>query len=406
MTKIRDPQHWRARADNSIAHGALTNSKRPSAFVDGVYPTHLTKGVGAHVWDLLGKKYLDFCCANGTNLVGYGNPVVAQSAYDALRAGALFSLSSTLEVEAAEKVQEMLPWIERLRFLKTGSEACQAAIRIARAATGRKLVLSEGYHGWGDEFVSLTPPAHGCIGGMTLGLRDLNFINRDLAAVIVEPVMLDAGPTRRKWLNDLKARCNDMGVVLIFDEIITGFRWQKYSVAGHWGIRPDISLYGKAMAGGLPLAVVGGRKEIMECEDEYFVSSTFAGDRTSLAGFLAMSQLLHSHQYRLGELWETGEKFLEKFNAISELIQIEGYATRGAFRGHPEMIGKFWQECCKAGILFGASWFWAFPHMQEQNVIEVCEEAIWKVKRGVQLEGRLPQSPFAAKVRLKSALGS
>lgn len=401
MTKIRDPQHWRARAENSIAHGALTNSKRPSAFVDGVYPTHITHGNGAHVWDHTGKKYLDFCCANGTNLVGYGNTAIAQAAYDAIRSGSLFSLGSTLEVEAAEKVQEMLPWIERLRFLKTGSEACLAAIRIARAATGRKLVLSEGYHGWGDEFVSLTPPAYGCMRGEMLTLRDLEHVTEDIAAVIVEPVMIDAGPDRRKWLKKLKERCNDKGAVLIFDEIITGFRWPKYSVAGDWGIRPDLSLYGKAMAGGLPLSVVGGQRELMECSDEYFVSTTFGGDRAAVAAFMAMAHLLHSHEYRLGELWETGRKFLDQFNAISDLVQIEGYPTRGVFRGHPEMLAKFWQECCKAGILFGSSWFWAFPHMAEQNVIEVCEEAIWKIKRGVELEGRLPKSPYAARVRSK-----
>jgi len=394
---------WRNRAECAIAHGALTNSKRPSAFVDGVYPTHISRGHGAHVWDGDGKKYLDFCCANGTNLVGYGHVTLAEAAFHAYREGSLFTLGSTLEVLAAEKAKELWPCIDKLRFLKTGTEGCSAAIKIARAATGRQEILSEGYHGWADGFVSMTPPAHGCAsGGEVWKLCSLEEITKKTAAVIVEPINLDSSLDRKKYLYQLKARCTDVGALLIFDEVITGFRVPKLSVSRLWGVTPDLIVLGKAIGGGLPLAIVGGKREIMECSDEYFVSSTFAGDRTALATFLALSDLLHSSSYQVPELWDTGLYFLDRFNGISELVQIEGYPTRGAFRGHPEILGKFWQECCKAGIIFGASWFWCFPHRDVQNVIEVCEEAIWKVKRGVRLEGHLPQSPFASKVRSPS----
>jgi len=393
---------WRNRAERAIAHGALTNSKRPSAFVDGVYPTHISRAHGAHVWDGDGKKYLDFCCANGSNLVGYGHVTLAEAAFHAYREGSLFSLGSTTEVQAAEKAKELWPSIDKLRFLKTGTEACAASVRIARAATGRKIVLSEGYHGWADGFTAMTPPAHGCVPGESWPFRAVEDINKDVAAVIVEPINLDSSLDRKKFLYQLRARCTEVGALLIYDEVITGFRVPKLSVARLWGVRPDLIVLGKAIGGGLPLAIVGGKSEVMECADEYFVSSTFAGDRVALSTFMALSDMLHSSSYQVAELWDTGLYFLERFNRISELVQIEGYPTRGAFRGHPEVLAKFWQECCKAGILFGASWFWCFAHRDIQNVIEVCEEAIWKVKRGVQLEGKPPQSPFASKVRSQS----
>ena len=131
-----------------IAQGALTNSKRAESFVKGVYPTALKEGSGAIVWDIHGKRYIDFICALGSNLLGYGNEEIIGVCVERLRKGVTFSLGTTLEIELCHKLKEFFPWTEQFKFLKTGSEACTAAVRIARAkfhgVIGKSLVYSEG----------------------------------------------------------------------------------------------------------------------------------------------------------------------------------------------------------------------------------------------------------------------
>jgi glutamate-1-semialdehyde 2,1-aminomutase len=277
--------NWQQRASQSIAHSALTNSKRPSCFVNGVYPTHVKRGYDCFLWDASGKRYVDFVCALGTNLFGYANRAINEAVMSQLANGALYSLSSTLEIEFAEMFLNYMPFAERVRVLKSGSEGCSAAIRIARAATGRGMVLSDGYHGWHDEVVSLTKPATG-VSPAFYREWDISFYSREpsifaeidlsqslasVAAIIVEPVITDFSNERIQYLHALRKKCDEVGAVLIFDETITGLRFPKLSVAAWSGVYPDIIIMGKALANGLPISVVAGRKEVMEAD--YFVSS-------------------------------------------------------------------------------------------------------------------------------------
>jgi glutamate-1-semialdehyde 2,1-aminomutase len=393
------------RAENAIAHGALTNSKRPNCLVKGVYPTHLTMGRGCHVWDTHGNRYVDYICGLGSNLLGYGNEEIASSIYAEAITGCTLSLGTHLEVEVAEQLKGMFPWVEQMRFLKTGTDACNAAIRIARGATGRKRILSEGYHGWGDLFVSMTPPAVGVAEEFHVeALRADKLGGEDIAAVIVEPVNIDASEERIAWMRNLRHSCTKRGILLIFDEVITGFRYPKWSVANQHGIEPDLICLGKAIANGMPLSVVAGKRAVMEC-GEYFVSSTFAGETCSLAAAKKTLQLLQT-KHSVMDLWEQGGRFLSRFNAIApELVRIDGYPTRGVFVG--EMLNKalFWQEAVKAGILFGPSWFFNFEHARVTDaVISTCQDILGRVRAGaVKLEGALPSSPFAQRMREKQA---
>lgn len=392
---------WQNRAELAIAHGALTNSKRPECLVKGVYPTHLVSGTGASVKDADGKHYIDFIGGLGSMIIGYGHPEVAVAMTNRAHAGAVLSLGTVLEVEVAEKVKEVIPFIERLRFLKTGSDACTAALRIARSATGRAKVLSEGYHGWGDEFVSLSPPALGVMGAYPIEkLTDLSEIDHETAAVIIEPVMTDLSDARIQWVRELRQRCTEMGAVLIFDEVITGFRMPKYTFSQTHGITPDLICLGKAMANGMPLSVVGGKREIMEC-GEYFVSSTFAGETLSLAAGLKTMTLLQT-KYLLPDLWERGELFRKAFNQLAPgKLWIEGYATRGRFAGDEMTKVLFWQEACRAGLLFGPSFFFTFPHTPlTENVLNVCQDILIRIQTGsVSLQGEMPKTPFAQRMR-------
>jgi glutamate-1-semialdehyde 2,1-aminomutase len=397
------------RAQDSIAQAYLTNSKRPQSHVMGVYPTHVKSGYGCRLVDHGGKSYIDFICGLGTNLLGYANDRIATAISAELRNGYNHSFATHHEVETAEKAKELFPFVDCFKFLKSGSEACSAAIRIARAKTGRKLVLSDGYHGHHDHFVSLTAPALGTMPSDMLGMKPLSLYEdspffEEAAAVIVEPVITDWSDARRAYLQELREKCTKHGVMLIFDEVITGLRFPRFSVSAFWDITPDIIVLGKALGGGLSLAAVGGKYAVMNGA-EYFISSTYAGETLAhAAGKMAMTLL--QTKFDLNQLWDKGQKFLDQFNSLwPEKIRIEGYPTRGAFKGDDLVKALFFQECCKAHILFGPSWFYNF-HLADETpgVLQVCRDVIIRIQHGkVALEGEMPMSPFAEKVRAGNA---
>lgn len=391
---------WRA-AQECIAQGALTNSKHPSSHVYGIYPTHVKNGDRCYLWDTNDKRYIDYICGLGTNLVGYGNETIGKAVTNAARAGISHSLPSTFEIDAAKAIQSIVPWVERVKFLKTGSEACLASLIIARAATGRKKVLSSGYHGFSAEFTSLTPPARGCTEHPHIErLIEPDQIDSDTAAVIVEPILLEDSTDNRVWLRQLRERCDQTGALLIFDEIISGFRVPKLSVSEYYKVRPDLLLLGKSMAGGAPLSAVCGKEDVMN--GDYFVSSTFAGESLGLAACVANIKVLTGKpEYHVDNLWSFGGRFVDEFNAVWDGVQIKGYNSRGRFIGEPLTLALFFQETVKAGILFGPSWFYNIHlEAERKNVINICTDVLIRIKQGgIELEGQMPRSPFAAKVR-------
>jgi glutamate-1-semialdehyde 2,1-aminomutase len=386
-------------AERHIAQGALTNSKRPESFVKGVYPTHAVSGSGCIITDTTGKKYVDFICGLGTNLLGYGNGEILQSVAHGFRTGATLSLSTTEEIKLAQKVQELFPFVERIKILKTGSEGCTAAVRIARAYTGRSLILTEGYHGWHDELASVMPPGIGIKG--TYAIEKLGADLKDAAAVIVEPVITDWSQSRVKYLLDLSERCKKNNTLLIFDETITGLRFPGHSVANWAGVKPDLIIFGKALGGGMPISVVGGSEKVMNCA-EYFVSGSFCGERPSILAALKTLDLLLKKN-NVSDLWSSGGEFIRQFNSMDLGVKIEGYPTRGVLSGEPYAKALFMQEACKAGLLFGASWFYCFPHIEQHaGIFSTLKQVELKLKIGnVKLEGQMPQSPFAQKMREK-----
>lgn len=388
---------WR-RAQDCIAQGTLTNSKNPHSHVLGVYPTHVIKGRGAILEDVDGKTYLDYITGLGVALLGYAHPKVLAAVQMAAKDGFSHSLPTTYEIQAAEALKSLFTFVDLFKFLKSGSEACSAAIKIARAYTDRDLVLSDGYHGWHDPFVSLTEPA--------LGVPEHSFIrplsewNGDfdgVAAVIVEPVINDYTKERIRYLQELREKCTKAGALLIFDEVITGFRFDKYSVSRAINIAPDLIVIGKSMANGLPLAAVGGKKEVMN--GEYFVSSTYAGEILSLVACKETVSVLKKSNHE--DFILSGSDFITSFNKISDLVKIRGYPTRGVFEGSPQAKALFFQEMCKAGFLFCNSWFYSYPLMEYKDfTIDAATDVLMRMKNGeLILEGEMPRTPFAQKVR-------
>lgn len=386
------------RQEQSIAHGSLTNSKRTSCFVKGIYPTHFSKQKGCYSWDSKGNKYIDFVSGLGSNILGFSHEEVNKAIIDQLRNGITFSLATDLEIKCAEKVKDCFPWIDRVRFLKTGSESCNAAIRIARTKTKNSIIYSDGYHGWSDEFTYLTPPSLGVVGSFPITKG--TYPPAGTAALIVEPILTDSSSKRIDQLKEMRNRCDETGTLLIFDEIITGFRYPKFGVSNTLEKQPDIICLGKAIANGMPLSVVAGKKEIMECDD-YFVSSTFAGETLSLASALKTISLLQT-KYDINYLWDKGAQFLFQFNQIwPEGVMLEGYPTRSVFKGDIFNKALFWQESIKAGLFFGSSLFFNFSHIDVMDsVLSSCSSILKRIRTGsVVLEGSLPVSPYIQKVR-------
>lgn len=408
-----------SRAERAIAHKALTNSKRPESFIKGVYPTHLKSSKGGYSYDTNGNRYIDFITGLGANLLGACDDEINEAIKSQLQDGCSHSLGHPLEVECAERLKEFFPFVEKWRFLKTGSEACSAALRIARAYKETVMhgqpnipewVASDGYHGWHDQFTVLTPPAYGCPdkragGGKTMSLEPLGIDSRvhwyGFAGVIIEPIVTDYSDARIEYLRHLRSICTEKKILLIFDEVITGLRWPGYSVAFQYGIIPDLIVLGKALGGGMPLSAVGGKAEVMDTD--YFVSSTFAGETLSLAACKKMLDLLQ-HKHKIDHLWEKGGLFMEKFNAIwPKGIRLEGYPTRSVFKGEKETKDLFFQECCKAGILVGPSFFFSFAHIDLMDeALSTFSDILEQIRLGnVKLEGEPSVVPYAQQVRGK-----
>lgn len=272
-----------------------TGSKRPEAlFGAGApvgLPVRLSRASGAEVWDTEGRKYVDFIMGLGAVSLGYGHPEVARGAHAAIDAGVVGPLPPESEERLAERLANLIPWMERTRFLKTGAEAVAAALRLARAATGRDVILRCGYHGWHDWSQSIgtpgIPPSTFALSeempfGDSERARALFRLHRDrLAAVIIEPVIEQEPP--REWLATLREETERTGALLVFDEIKTGFRLAIGGAAERYRVRPDLVVLGKALANGFPLAAVGGKREVMEQVRRTWISSTLATEMVALA---------------------------------------------------------------------------------------------------------------------------
>lgn len=301
-----------------------TGSKRPSALFGGAVgtaglPSRMSRSAGCHVWDENGKAYVDYVMGLGSVALGYAHPEVTRAAQAAVAGGVISGLPPLLEAEVAETICARIPWVEQLRFLKTGAEAVAAAVRIARAHTGRDLVLGCGYHGWLD----WCQPSgiRGVPAGVSADFAELPFNDAErtaalirahadrLAAVIVEPVIV--APPDADWLQVLREETARAGAVFVLDEIKTVGRLAVGGAAERWAIRPDLVVMGKAIANGFPLAVVGGRADVMESVAHTWISSTLATETVSLAAARAtfdvtVRERVPEHLGRIGARLLTG----------------------------------------------------------------------------------------------------
>lgn len=294
-----------ARARAVIPLGAQTFSKSYVQFPAGRHPLYVTHGDGARVFDVDGNDYVDLVGAILPVVLGYRDPDVDEAIRRQLDRGISFSLATELEVELAEKLCQLIPCAEGVRFGKTGTDVTTAAVRLARAYTGRDGVAVGGYHGWADWSMAVTDRDLGIpmmTAASSTALKSPYDLTTSYAAVIVEP---NDNPEQLKLL---RKRCDELGIVLIFDEIITGFRYSMGGAQQLFEVIPDLATFGKAMANGMPLSAVVGRRDIMKLMEppgNIFYSGTFFGETLSLAASLATIKKME-REYTIGTLWTVG----------------------------------------------------------------------------------------------------
>jgi glutamate-1-semialdehyde 2,1-aminomutase len=315
------------------------------------------------VWDAAGREYVDYIMGLGAVALGYAHPEVNRAAAAAIAAGVAGPLPPVLEEELAEALAIRIPWLERVRFLKTGAEAVAAAVRLARVATGRERVLGCGYHGWldwcqGGEGV---PAAIRALYG-EIPFNDVDATRRlireggdRLAVVVIEPVVV-VEPTR-EWLEAVRTETERVGAVLVFDEIKTGFRVALGGAAERYGVRPDLAVLGKAMANGFPLAVVGGRADLMAGVARTWISSTLATESVALAAARATLDVF-AHEDVCGHLHRMGTRFLHGLHRLhrkhADLVTgVGGIAEMCFLHFASENISQAVARGCAArGLLF------------------------------------------------------
>jgi len=293
---------WAERARAVLPGGASTGSKRPDALYgaladDPALPTHFVRSRGCRVWDTAERDYIDCGMALGAVGLGYADPAVTEAVQAAVAAGNVSTLTHRLEVEVAERLVAVFPGAEQVRFLRTGAEAGAAAVRLARAITGRDHVLACGYFGWLDwnsdaagvptasrALVTWLPFNDGA--ALTQAVTDAMAQGRLPAAIVIEPLVHDIAS--REWLQQARALATQHGALLIFDEVKTAFRVCSAGVQSLHGVRPDLSTLGKALANGFPLSAVLGPRDVMDAARRSWISSTAASETSGLAAAQAV----------------------------------------------------------------------------------------------------------------------
>jgi len=378
------------RAEQSIPLGSQTFSKSKTAYPYGVSPLFIERGFGCNVWDVDGNQFTDYVSGLLSVSLGYCDQDIDNAVIKQLQSGVTFSLPHRLEMEVAEMLIDMVPCAEMVRFGKNGSDVTSAAIRLARAFTGNDHIAVCGYHGWQDWYIGSTSRDLGVPESTKALTHTFTYNNIDslkalfeqsknkFSAVIMEPMNLHY--PEPGYLQAVKDLCHQHGALLIFDEIITGFRFSKGGAQELFSVTPDLATFGKGMANGYPLSAVVGRKDIMLLMEDIFFSGTFAGETLSLAATKATlekisTQPVLEHITALGEQLKKGlQQLLTEMNNPSwlNLTGHPAWSFLQLFDSPPysswQLKSLFSQEMNQRGILLGGCHNLNYSH-QESDII-------------------------------------
>lgn len=312
----------------------------------GMTPRFITKGAGSRIWDADGNVYIDYIGSWGPMILGHRHPAVTEAVRRAIEDGLSFGAATEREVEMAELICRIVPSVEMVRMVNSGTEAVMSAIRAARGFTGRNKIMkfSGCYHGHSDALLVqagsglMTQGIPGSAGvpegctkdTLTAGYNDLESVSAlfeanpgEIAAVIAEPVGANMGVVLPEdgFLQGLRRLCTEHGAVLIFDEVITGFRLAPDGAQGFYGVKPDLTTFGKIIGGGMPVGAYGGRKDIMSCvapAGPVYQAGTLSGNPVAMAAGIAQLKVLTETPDFYKDLNEKGDRF---FSGLGEILR-------------------------------------------------------------------------------------
>ena len=386
-----------------LTPGGVGGIRRPYNFVVGEYPVFITHGRGGHIFDVDGNEYIDMLCAYGPIILGYVEPEINDAVKAQMDKGFCFSLVQPVQNELEERLINTLPCGEQAIIVKTGSDATNAAVRAARAFTGRDVIARCGYHGWGDWCVE----NHGGVPQAVVELTkefaygDIADLERvfaenpnQVACVIITPVghplAAPVVPPPPGYLEKVKEITHKNGAVLIFDEIRTGFRVAMGGAQERYGVTPDLATVGKAMANGYPIAAVVGKREVLSVyEKDAFLSSTFFPNSLEMVAAMKCMDILEREKVQ-DAIWERGTRFLERLGKIVEESGVP--VTKSGIPPMPfltfdrvddhyrERRVDFYTQCIRRGLFVQPyhHWYIAYRHTQEDldRALTVVEEAL------------------------------
>lgn len=406
---IKNSNSIYSKAIKIIPSGTQTFSKGVTQFVNGIAPKYLKKGKGAYVWDVDNNKFLDYVMGCHPLILGYADPDVNLAVKKQLDLGSTFSLMNKLELDVAEILVDTIPCAEMVRFGKNGADATTIGVRLARAITKRDHIAYCGYHGWHDWFIANTDlnsgiPKFNQKLAHSFTYNDLDSLEKifkkykdKIAIVIMEPVTVFEpkcyGPKscvslkcktnfcQKNFLTEVKRIAKENGAILMFDEIISGFRFSNGGVQKMFGVTPDLSSFAKAISNGIPLSAIVGKKKYMKYLDKTFFSFTYGGDCIGLAAAkICIPKIIEknvvSHLYDVGSVLKKEINFLSIHYNLEEYISCIGYPCRSIlalknsiYFSDLELKTYIQQELIESHILWAAYHALSWSHKKKDIMI-------------------------------------
>lgn len=389
-----------------IPWGTQTNAKRPFPAFDETMPKYIERGKGCRIWDMDGKEYIDFRLALGPVTLGYCYEEVDDAVREQMKKGVLFSMASPLELDLARLINRTIPNAEMVRFMKTGEDANLCNIRIARAFTKRDMILTSGYHGYPDWFATDQSPYNGVPsivkeyakpipwGNCAEAERLIRTYHEQIAAVISIPYDMNEDVSG-SYIRRLRALTKEYGILLVLDEVWTGFRLALGGAQEFFGVEADLVGYAKAFANGYPISAYAGKREYMEQLNNFRMTTTYAGETLSIAAALATLTIMkrdnvHAHINAMGR------RLMDGFNEIARDLGIEGYAAglpcapflkfNTADQEYNARLEYLWfRELFREGVFVILRWFICYSH-HESDIDEALDKAKTALKRARDAE--------------------
>ena len=382
MKKFNKSNNFLKKALDLIPLGTQTSSKSYLLYVKKNAPLFIEKGSGAYVWDIDGNKYVDLINSMTAVILGYHHSVIDKAITNQLKKGITFSLPSPLEYELSQVLSEVIPCAEMVRFGKNGSDVTAAAVRVARAFTGKEHIAHCGHHGWHDWYIGATAKKRGVPKSSQNMIHTFEYNNIEslkkilrkhkLAAVIMEPMNYEE--PKDNFLQEVKKLAKKHKALLVFDEVITGFRFSLGGAQELFGVTPDLATFGKSMANGMPLAALVGKRRYMKTIEDLFISSTFGGETLSLAASIATIKEIKEKKV-VKDIWKKGDYLQSEVNNLlkdsnlDKCIKVKGKPCWQIFAIKPykqytdlEIKTYIQQELIQDGFLWYGQHSLSFSH--------------------------------------------